>query len=138
MPTIRLPLATVTLALIAVACSSAGAASPPPTGSAPPASPTQSGIDHPTGATDVVLRMEEGGGFVPIDFAASQAPVFTLYGDGQIVFQPLVETFPEPDANGITKQIPWRTAQLERGPDRRGPRRSPSGPAASGPPATAT
>ena len=115
MPTIRLPLATVTLALIAVACSSAGAASPPPTGSAPTASPTQSGIDHPTGATDIVLRMEEGGGFVPIDFAASQAPVFTLYGDGRIVFQRLVETFPEPDANGITKQIPWRTAALDDG-----------------------
>jgi hypothetical protein len=59
--------------------------------------------------------MEEGGGFVPIDFAASQAPAFTLYGDGRIVFQQLVETVPEPDANGVTKQIPWRTAQLDAG-----------------------
>jgi hypothetical protein len=59
--------------------------------------------------------MEEGGGFVPIDFLASQAPVFTLYGDGRIVFQQLVETFPQPDANGITKPVPWPTAQLDVG-----------------------
>jgi hypothetical protein len=115
MPKISLPLAAVTLTLVAAACSAAGAATTPPPGSAPPPSPTQSGIDHPTGATDVVLRMEEGGGFVPIDFAASQAPVFTLYGDGRIVFQPLAETFPQPDANGITKPAAWRTAQLDPG-----------------------
>ena len=106
---------------------------------AAPPSPTAVGaIDHPTGATDVVLRIEEGGGFVPIDFPASQAPVFTLYGDGLIVFQPIVETFPEPDANGITKQIPWRTGPARRGPDPGAPRRSRSARAASGPPATPT
>jgi hypothetical protein len=115
MPKIRLPLAAVTLTLVAAACSSAGAASAPPTVSAPPPSPTQSGIDHPTGATDVVLRMDQGGGFVPIDFAASQAPIFTLYGDGRIVFQPLVENFPQPDASGVTKPVAWRTAQLDAG-----------------------
>jgi hypothetical protein len=115
MPKTRLPLAAVTITLILAACGSAGAASAPPTGGAPSPSPTQSGIDHPTGATDVVLRMEEGGGFVPIDFAASQAPVFTLYGDGRIVFQQLVENFPQPDATGITRPAPWRTAQLDPG-----------------------
>ena len=117
MPKIRLPLSAVTLTLFVAACSSAGAATAPPSsqGSSPTPQPTQSGIDHPTGATDVVLRMEEGGGFVPIDFAASQAPVFTLYGDGRIVFQQLVDTFPQPDTNGITKPIPWRTAQLDAG-----------------------
>ena len=73
------------------------------------------GVDHPTGATDVILRMEEGGGFVPIEFAASQAPTFTLYGDGRVVFQPLVETFPEAGPDGITRNVPWRTAQLDAG-----------------------
>src|SRR5262245_6301412 len=117
MPKIRLPIAAVTLALVAAACSSAGAATAPPStqGNSPTPEPTQSGIDHPTGARDVILRMEEGRGFVPIDFAAIQAPVFTLYGDGRIVFQQLVETFPQPDANGIMKPIPWRTAQLDAG-----------------------
>jgi hypothetical protein len=59
--------------------------------------------------------MEEGGGFVPIDFLASQAPSFTLYGDGRIVFQQLPETFPEPGPDGITRPLAWRTAQLDAG-----------------------
>src|SRR4029453_18860349 len=67
MPKIRLPLATVTLAL-APGAAPAAPGPPSPGASAPPPSPTQSGVDHPTGATDVVLRMEVGGGFVPIDF----------------------------------------------------------------------
>ena len=62
---------------------------------APSASPSSAvgAIDHKTGATDVVLRLESGGGFVPIDFLASQAPTFTLFGNGVIVFQRKVETF---------------------------------------------
>jgi hypothetical protein len=63
----------------------------------------------------VILRLEEGGGFVPIDFLASQAPSFTLYGDGVIVFQPKVETVPQPDASGVVHGVPWRTAKLDEG-----------------------
>jgi hypothetical protein len=63
----------------------------------------------------VILRVESGGGFVPIDFLATQAPTFTLYGNGVVVFQPKVETFPQPDANGVTKGVPWRTAKLDEG-----------------------
>ena len=74
---------------------------------------TVGAIDHPVGATDVVLRLEEGGGFVPMEMMAAQAPTFTLYGNGVIVFQPKVETFPEPDANGVIHSIPWRTAKLD-------------------------
>lgn len=57
----------------------------------PTAQPTtgQNGIEHPTGATDVVLRMEQGGGFVPMGFMVTQAPEFTLYGDGTILIKPL-------------------------------------------------
>ena len=44
-------------------------------------------IAHPTGATDIVLRMEQGGGFVPMEFFATHAPQFTLYGDGTVVYQ---------------------------------------------------
>ena len=63
----------------------------------------------------MILRLEEGGGFVPIDFLASQAPSFTLYGDGVIVFQPKVETFSQPDASGVVHGVPWRTAKLDEG-----------------------
>jgi hypothetical protein len=113
MPKYRLPLAVVSFVLIAAACS-AGAASPP--GSVgPTAPPSPAGLDHPTGATDVVLQLEEGGGFVPIEFLAGQAPQFTLYGDGRVVFQPMVETFPEAGPDGIVRNVPWRTAQLDAG-----------------------
>jgi hypothetical protein len=132
MPDLSLPLPagrrTVTaaaLVLVLAGCGSA-AASPTPAGSVgpsnpPPSSPspapaaTVGAIEHQTGATDVVLRLEEGGGFVPIDFLASQAPSFTLYGDGVVVFQPKVETFPQPDASGVVHGVPWRTAKLDEG-----------------------
>jgi hypothetical protein len=73
------------------------ATDPPPTASATPrASSTGHAtyISHPTGATDVVLRAEWGGGLVPMQFFVTQAPQFTLYGDGTAVFRPL------PDVKG--------------------------------------
>ena len=129
--TIRLPVtarssALLVVALAAAACSSANptpsATGAPPSGS-PPASaspvaspaPTVGPIEHKTGATDVILRIEQGGGFVPIDFLATQAPAFTLYGNGVIVFQRKVTAFQQPDANGVVKAIPWRTASLDEG-----------------------
>jgi hypothetical protein len=129
----RLPIGRPSLPVAAVlllaACSSAAAPSQapgsPPAGSGSPSSPgpsqappltpgtTIGAIDHPVGASDVVLRLEEGGGFVPMEMMAAQAPTFTLYGVGVIVFQPRVETFPVPDANGVIHSLPWRTAKLE-------------------------
>src|SRR6202008_3792792 len=80
MPKYRLPFEALFLALLLAAPCARPASSAPPVGSpgsgspgssAPPsAAPSIEGIDHPTGATDVVLQLEEGGGFVPIDFLA--------------------------------------------------------------------
>ena len=92
---------TVMLAGLLSACAylpGAGSATPQPTSSpeaSPSASltpeptvvPTSGHIDHPAGATDIVLRYEQGGGFVPIGFLFTQAPTFTLYGDGTVIFQ---------------------------------------------------
>ena len=127
LPAVRRPspgiLATLVAAVALTACQ--GAANPSPSSSpgasaspssAPSANPSPSSvgaIDHKTGAADVILRMEQGGGFVPIDFLATQAPSFTLYGNGVIVFQRKVETFPEADAEGVVHSIPWRTAKLD-------------------------
>ncbi len=103
----------------APAASSPGASARPPSSvpsSAPSLVPSTTGaIEHRTGATDVVLRVESGGGFVPIDFLATQAPTFTLFGNGIVDFQPRVAVSPEPDANGILKGTPWRTATLDEG-----------------------
>jgi hypothetical protein len=122
-----LSLATLVAAVALAACN--GTSSPSPTASpgssaspAPsigpsiiPSPSTVGAIDHETGATDVVLRMEQGGGFVPIDFLASQAPAFTLFGNGVIVFQRKAVDFPQPDAAGVTHSVPWRTAKLDEG-----------------------
>jgi hypothetical protein len=105
-------LLAVALSLVTVACSG-GTATPPASGGT--ASLVPSGIEHPPGSTDVVLRMEEGGGFVPMEFNAAQAPLFTLYGDGVVVFQQLLTEFPQPGADGITRNVAWRTAQLDAG-----------------------
>jgi hypothetical protein len=59
--------------------------------------------------------MEEGGGFVPMDFLASQAPIFTLFGDGRVVFQPVVAEFPQPGPDGIVRTVAWRTGLLDAG-----------------------
>ena len=130
-PTLRLLVAGRSTVLLLVVLVAAACGNSTPTGTPPPASPgssqgpgaspspapssgpTVGAIDHPTGASDVILRIESGGGFVPIDFLATQAPTFTLYGNGVIVFQRQVTEFPQPDATGVTKGIPWRTATLD-------------------------
>ena len=73
------------LVLSLAACSTGGApAASAGSSAAPskaPASPSTSGIEHPTGATDVVLRYEEGGGFVPMissTFSAARALSLTM------------------------------------------------------------
>lgn len=69
------------------------------------------GIQHPTGATDVVLRLESGGGFVPIDFTATNAPIFTLYGDGRVVWRDA--NAPVPDRQGsVSPLAAFRTVRL--------------------------
>jgi hypothetical protein len=82
----------------------------PPT-AAPTATPVIDGIQHPTGATDVILRMESGGGFVPIDFLATNAPSFTLYGDGTVVFKNSAAAPPEP-VGGVNRIVPFQIVRL--------------------------
>jgi hypothetical protein len=112
MPKHRLPLVIALSALVVGACGSVGSPSPS-SPSRPTISPTPQGLEHPTGATDVVLQLEEGGGFVPIEFLAGQAPLFTLFGDGRVIFQQAISTFPEPGPDGIMRGNAWRTAQLD-------------------------
>jgi hypothetical protein len=110
------PLAVLLIAV--VACSGAPAAPPPSSSSAsaipsgaPTGTPDFGSIEHPTGATDVVLRYEEGGGFMMPAFIATQAPIFTLYGDGTIIFRnPALEP-PEPVGSAFLMG-PFRTARM--------------------------
>ena len=100
------PVAAALLAAVTVVACSASAPAAGPSGS--PSSPAAtrprrrpSGIVHPTGATDVVLRFDEAGGFVPVEFLAAHVRYFTLYGDGTVVFvQALGELSPRDDGVG--------------------------------------
>jgi hypothetical protein len=109
------PLLPIALAgLVAAACTAGSAGPTGSPGGAPSAEPSAtpiSGIEHPTGATDVILRYEEGGGFVAPSFLAAQTPHFTLYGDGTVVFRnPTVE--PPPAVGSVFLMNPLRTARL--------------------------
>jgi hypothetical protein len=115
------PAALAALVTVAAACGGASSATVSPGSSGPPSgapSPTPSPssgdadhIDHATGSTDVLLRYDVGGGFVAAGFSASQTPLFTLYGDGRIVFRN--QQAAPPDAvGGATPNAPLRTARL--------------------------
>ena len=119
-------LALPVLAVALVACSGgvaptaapSGGPSSAPTGdpstqpsTAPSESPAAGDVDHKTGATDILLRYEEGGGFVMPAFTAANVPHFTLYGDGTVIFRnPMLEA-PAPEGS-IFKMNPLRTAKL--------------------------
>ena len=114
------------VSLVLVACSGgapasgarASATSQPPSSASvfpSPATTPSSGefgaIDHATGPTDVLLRFEEGGGFVAPAFLATQAPIFTLYGDGTVIFRnPTLD--PLPLVGSVSPSRSFRTARL--------------------------
>jgi hypothetical protein len=112
-------LLTPALAILIAACTAAGGASSPPTSGpsgappsvAPTGTPAADAIEHKTGATDILLRYEEGGGFIMPAFTAAAVPHFTLYGDGTDIFRnPMLEA---PPAEGsVFKMNPLRTAKL--------------------------
>jgi hypothetical protein len=50
-----------------------------------PCEQSSADITHPTGATEVVLRVTYGGGFPPPAFMPDELPTITLYGDGRVL-----------------------------------------------------
>lgn len=99
--------AALVLGLVVAACGTAGT-TPSPTPSPTP----DDTIAHATGARDVVLRFREGGGFVPIDFFATEAPGFTLYGDGTVLFRDATVPAPALGDGAIAGQ-PFLVATLD-------------------------
>jgi len=116
------PTSLAVFALLVAACSGAGAGASGslPQSGAPSASSTSSptastggvgAIEHATGPTDVLLRFEEGGGFVAPAFLATQAPIFTLYGDGTVIFHNPAQD-PLPSVGSVSPSRPFRIARL--------------------------
>jgi hypothetical protein len=65
--------------------------------------PRQGGYGHPTGPTDLVLRIETGGGFVPIEYHLTAVPGFSLFGDGRLVRTGAqIEIYPGPALPPLT------------------------------------
>ena len=67
-------------------------------------------IQHKTGATDVVLRLETGGGMM-VEANATAAPIFTLYGDGRVVWRDVNAPAPAP-IGSVSPLAPFRTVRL--------------------------
>ncbi len=54
-------------------------------------------ITHPTGANDLVLRVETGGGFVPVEYNLTAMPEVSIYGDGRVIVTgPVMAIYPGP------------------------------------------
>jgi hypothetical protein len=118
-PRPRLLASGALIAALAAACGSATSPTTAPGSTAAPtasptSAPTQEGIAHPTGATDVILRMATTGGFAPIEFMATSAPSFTLYGDGTVVFRDATAVPPDPVGN-VNRSVPFMTVRLGEG-----------------------
>jgi hypothetical protein len=110
---------TSAFAILIAACSAAGGASPAPaspgSSAAPSVAPAATSdpdfIEHKSGGSDIVLRYEEGGGFIMPAFTAAAVPHFTLYGDGTVIFRnPMAE--PPPAEGSVFRMNPLRTARL--------------------------
>lgn len=55
------------------------------------------GIDHPTGPDELVLRVEQQGGFVPFEYTLTRVPSWSLYGDGRVIVEgPQIQIYPGP------------------------------------------
>jgi hypothetical protein len=67
------------LGMLTAACANAPA-DPGDGGSDPGGAP-----NHPTGSTDLLLRVSYEGGFVPAEYTLTSMPAFSLYGDGTAV-----------------------------------------------------
>ena len=91
--------------------SSAGPGGTPQSTATPSSTPVADGIQHLTGATDVLLRLEQTGGFVQVEATVTGAPSFTLYGDGTVVFRDPTAVPPEP-VGGVSRSTPFQTVHL--------------------------
>lgn len=105
---IALPASFVVLVVLS-ACAAPGGTAPdssPPDSSPSPSGGDGDGIGHPAGS-DAILVVDNEGGFVPVEFLATQVPPFVLLGDGRVIMLgPQTLEFPGPALPPlITRQL---------------------------------
>ncbi len=77
--------------LVSACASGAGTASPGE------ASPTPTGIAHPTGADELIVRIQLDGGFVAPGYLLTRLPIVSIFGDGRVIVEgPQIMIFPGP------------------------------------------
>ncbi len=94
----------VALAAVAVIASACGGLANDDPGSGGTAGATgATGIEHPTGADQLILRMAYEGGFVPYEYTLGSTPFWSLFGDGTLIVPgPQIEIYPGPALPNLT------------------------------------
>jgi hypothetical protein len=83
-------LSTLLLPLLLAGCVQGGGSTNPSATQAPY-------YNVATGQKDLVLRLDSGGGLVPMSYLLTHMPQLSLYGDGRIIVQgPMIEIYPQP------------------------------------------
>src|SRR4051794_22095504 len=115
----------VLAASLVAGCSAPGRASRDTTGGSAGASTSAAGgaaanlsdadaIAHPTGPTDIVLRVGDEGGFMMMEAVMSRVPRFTLYGDGRaLIAQDATTAKGQAGINGAPGQVLTETRLTE-------------------------
>jgi len=88
----------------------APAPTPNPSRVAPTATPAPA-IEHATGQTDDLLRFEDGTGESEFGGVFAPGPIFTLYGDGTVIFRNDLAK-PPPTEGSIVRALPFWVAHL--------------------------
>jgi hypothetical protein len=91
----------------------AGAQTTAPVASDAPSQVDADAIDHPTGASDIVLRVGEEGGFMMMEGVMSRMPAFTLYGDGRVIVAQVPNAKAQAGPNGAPQQVLTETRLTE-------------------------
>jgi hypothetical protein len=109
--------AAVAIGLALASCSALGPGGSPTGGPdlspSPVPSPTfgPGAIEHATGATDLVLRWDEEGGFVAPGALVTHGPGFSLYGDGTAIFRDPAAIPPE-SVGAMVPGVPYKNVRL--------------------------
>ena len=95
----------LSLGLLAGACANSSGEGSGDGGSGTTGGTGSTGTTAPTGSGQVVLRIEQGGGFVPVQYNLTRMPMLTLYGDGLYVTPgPQIEIYPGPALPALAQQ----------------------------------
>jgi hypothetical protein len=97
----RIGVAVAAVAMLASACG--GLANDDPGSGGTTGATGTKGIEHPTGADQLILRMAYEGGFVPYEYTLGSTPFWSLFGDGTLIVPgPQIEIYPGPALPNLT------------------------------------